>query len=84
MGKKLLSRALDALRTPGARLVLLHTHKTATGNAFFILPRGGRISDETAQQLLERNDVQPYDPGLLPGHPQSWRLGAWRKRTSPR
>jgi hypothetical protein len=29
--------------------------------------------------LLERNDLQPFDDGLLPGHPQSWKLGRWRE-----
>ena len=74
-----MERALNALRKPGARLVLLHTHETKTGNAFYIMPDGGHISDETALALLERNDVQPFDPGLLPGHWQSWALGDWRK-----
>jgi hypothetical protein len=40
---------------------------------------GGRVPDDVAHLLLERNDVQPYDSGLFPGHPQSWRLGNWRE-----
>ncbi len=73
-----LTKALDELRRPGALLVLTYTHRTATGRAFYIIPRGGRVSDEVAQKLLQRNDVQPHDSGLLPGRPQSWRLGDWR------
>ena len=80
MRKKPLTKALDALRRPGARLVLTYTRQTASGRAFYISPRGGRVSDEVAQKLLERDDVQPHDSGLLPGRPQSWRLGNWRSR----
>lgn len=75
---KALNRALGLLRKPGAQLVLVHAHNTASGHAYYIWPNGGRVSDETAQALLEREDVQPFDSGLLPGHPQSWRLGNWR------
>ena len=77
---KALTKAVDALRRPGALLVLTYAPKTITGRAFFIIPHGGRVADEVAQQLLERDDVQPYDSGLLAGRPQSWRLGNWRKR----
>jgi hypothetical protein len=74
-----LTKALDALRRPGALLVLTHTREAVNGRAFYIIPRGGHVSDEVARKLLERDDVQPYDDGLLVGHPQSWRLGDWRK-----
>lgn len=76
MKKTALSKAIDELRHPGALLMLTHT---TTGPAFYITPCGGRIPDEVAQKLLERKDVQPADSGLLPGHPQSWRLGDWRE-----
>lgn len=69
-------QALDLLRRPGSRLAKLH--KTNGGVEFFVWPDGGAVSDATAKALLERNDVQPYDSGLLPGFPQSWRLGNWR------
>jgi hypothetical protein len=72
-----ITRALDLLRGPDARLVRLHSNNGAAG--FYIWPRGNRVSDEVARSLLERDDVQPYDSGLFPGHPQSWRLGDWRK-----
>lgn len=75
---KALNQALGLLRKPGAKLVLEHAHNTATGHAYRIWPCADRVADETAQALLEREDVQPFDSGLLPGHPQSWRLGNWR------
>jgi hypothetical protein len=77
VANKKLNQALDLLRRPDALLVQLHTGK---GTSFFIWPSGGRISDEVARALLERNDVQPHDNGLLPGHPQSWKLGNWRSK----
>jgi hypothetical protein len=75
---KTVERARDRLRKPGARLVLAYTSGAVSGRTFFIEPGGVRIADETAQRLLECPDIQPFDSGLLPGHPQSWRLGNWR------
>lgn len=80
MKQTALSKAIDLMRRPQALLILTYSPDAVSGRAFFIVPCGGRVSDETAQKLLERNDVQPADSGLLPGHPQSWRLGDWRKR----
>jgi hypothetical protein len=71
-----LSKALDELRRPEGKLLLTHT---TAGRAFYIIPCGDRIPDEVAEKLLQRSDIQPADSGLLPGHPQSWRLGDWRK-----
>ena len=73
-----IDKALGLLRSPDARLVRLHANNGTGG--FYIWPRGGRVPDDVAHLLLERNDVQPYDSGLFPGHPQSWRLGNWRER----
>ena len=70
-----LEKALH-LRKPDARLVRLHSNNDGAG--FYDWPRCGRVSDEVAQLLLGRNDIQLYGSGLLPGHPQSWRLGNWR------
>jgi hypothetical protein len=77
---KAVNKALDRLRRPDARLVLTYVNdgSSVTGRAYFIMPGGHRVMDQTAQQLLERGDVQPFDSGLLPGHPQSWKLGNWR------
>jgi hypothetical protein len=72
-----LEKALHLLRSkPDARLVRLHSNNGGAG--FYIWPGGGRVSDEDAQRLLGRNDIQPYDNGLLPDHPQTWRMGNWR------
>ena len=77
--KKLsLEKALHLLRKPDVRLVRLHSNNGGAG--FYIWPGGGRVPNDVAHLLLERNDVQPYDSGLFPGHPQSWRLGNWRER----
>jgi hypothetical protein len=72
-----LDRAVDALRWPDAKLVRLHS-QTKVGRGFFIWPHGERVADDIAELLLRRSDVQPFDSGLLEGHPQSWRLGNWR------
>jgi len=72
-----LEKALHLLRKPDARLVRLHSNNGGAG--FYVWPGGGRVPDEVAQQLLGRSDIQPYDSGLFPGHPQSWRLGNWRE-----
>ena len=78
MRRTAFDKAIDLMRRPQALLILTYSPDAASGRAFFIVP-GGRVSDEVAQKLLERNDMQPADSGLLPGHPQSWRLGDWRK-----
>ena len=66
-----LEKVLHLLRKPEARLVRLHSNNGTAG--FYIWPCGGRVSDEVAQLLLGRNDVQPYGNGLFSNHPQSWR-----------
>ena len=74
---KTLDRALDQLRKPGATLVLCFTPDTVSGRSFYIQPDGIRVTDELAQKLLAHPRVQPFDSGLLPGHPQSWKFGDW-------
>jgi hypothetical protein len=69
-----LDDALAALRQPDHLLVVLHGKARPE---WFVMP-GGPVTEQTARRILERPDVQPHDTGLLPGHPQSWRLGAWR------
>ena len=59
-----------------ARLVRLHSNNGGAG--FYVWPNGGRVSNEVAQLLLGRNDIQPYGSGLFSDHPQSWRRGNWR------
>jgi hypothetical protein len=76
-----LEKALTLLRQPDARLTKLNANNGTAG--FYIWPRGDRISDEIARLLLEHSDMQPFDTGLLPGHPQSCRLGNWREWSRP-
>ena len=54
---KAVSKALDRLRRPDARLVLTYVNdgSSVTGRAYFIAPGGYRVMDQTAQQLLERD-----------------------------
>jgi hypothetical protein len=78
---KTIDRLIDRLRKPDAELVLTCTPDTISGRSFYIMPDGVRVADATAQKLLEHPQVQPYSDGLFPGHPQSWRLGDWRKWT---
>ena len=70
-----LDGALAALRQPDHLLVVLHGKARPE---WFVMP-GGPVSEQIARRILERPDVQPHDTGLLPGHPQSWRLGARRR-----
>ena len=75
---KALDKALTALRRSDARLVRQHG---GTRAGFYVeLPHNSfRVRDEVAAKLLERDDIQPFDPGLPGfGAPQSWRLGSWR------
>jgi hypothetical protein len=67
-----LAVALEALRRPDHLLVVLHGKSKPE---WFVMP-GGPVTEPTARRILERPDVQPHDTGLLPGHPQSWRLRA--------
>ena len=71
------AQVVRLLLRPGARLVLEHTHhrNRVSGRMFFVLPTGTPVSNETAQAVLLRVDVRPFDAGLFEGHPQSWRLG---------
>ena len=63
--KKLsLEKALHLLRKPDVRLVRLHSNNGGAG--FYIWPDGGRVPDDVAHLLLERNDVQPNHSGFFP------------------
>ena len=65
-----LRQAVDLLHRHDTRLMLMHTHD---GNEFYVVP-GGRVGARDAQKILERPDVQSFDDGLFPGHPQQWRI----------
>ena len=63
---KTLDRHFDLLRRPGRELVLTCTRDTVSGRAFYIMPDGIRVTDETAQRIREHPLIQPHSPGLLP------------------
>ena len=70
-------KALTALRRPGAKL--LRQNGGSVAGFYVCIPhKSFRVRDDIAAVLLERDDIQPLDSGLLPGHPQSWRLGKRR------
>jgi hypothetical protein len=71
---KTIDQALTALRRPGAKLLRQYGGRDA---GFYVcIPHGSfRVGNDVATKLLERDDVRPHDSGLLPGHPQSWKLG---------
>ena len=70
---KAFDKALTAMRQPDAKLMRQNGHPVL----FYIcIPhKSFEVSEGIAMKLLERNDIQPFDSGLLPGHPQSWKLG---------
>lgn len=65
-----LRQAIELLHRADTRLMLMHTRD---GQEFYIVP-GGRVDARDAQKILERPDVQSFDDGLFPGHPQQWRM----------
>jgi hypothetical protein len=68
--KMLLSetKAIEMMRER-RRLMQLHTGGRVE---WFIVP-GGQVSAATAANILARPDVQPFDDGLFPGVPQTYR-----------
>jgi len=54
----------------GSRLMVMHAPE---GKHFYIVP-GGRVEHDTAQKIIQREDVIEFDDGLFPGVPQSWRI----------
>ena len=71
MASRALKKVLEALSHPDTKRVRLH----GPAAGFYFWPHG----DAIATSLLERDDIQPFDPGL-PGFdsPQSWKQGNWR------
>jgi hypothetical protein len=53
---------------------LARMHVSGGGQAWFIAPRGGEVTQQVAEALLARNDVQPQADGLFPGMHQTYRL----------
>jgi hypothetical protein len=59
--------------TGGALLKLMHTNN-GNGHQYYVVP-GGHVTHDDAIKILERPDVFPFDDGLFPGNPQSWKIG---------
>jgi hypothetical protein len=81
--KKALDKALTALGRPDALLVRQHGNgDRATRFEVWLPHESFRVRDDVADDLLMREDVQPFDSGLPGlGGPQSWKRGkpgAWR------
>jgi hypothetical protein len=75
MASRALNKVLEALPRPDTKLVRLHGPTAG----FYLWPHGGKVPDEIATALLERDDIQPFDLGLPGfGFPQSWKQGNWR------
>lgn len=66
-----LTKACDALRRHGTRLMIMHA---SDGDHFYVVP-GGRVARDDALKILQRPDIHEFDDGLFPGNPQSWRIG---------
>jgi len=60
--------ALKLMRS-GQSLVRMHTRH---GSKWFLAD--GQVSNETAQKLIARPDVEQFDPGLFAGFAQSYSL----------
>ena len=54
----------------GSRLMIMNA---TDGKHFYIVP-GGRVEHDTAQKIIDREDVIVFDDGLFPGSPQSWKI----------
>jgi hypothetical protein len=49
-------------------------HVSGGGEGWFITPHGGEVTQQVAEALLARDDVQPQHDGLFPGIHQTYRL----------
>jgi hypothetical protein len=80
---KAFGKALTALAHPDALLVRQHGNGARAARFEVWLPHQSfLVRDDVAEELLMREDIQPYDSGLFPGCPQSFKRerkpGAWR------
>ena len=65
-------KALDFMRTPGARLVKLHE---STGVVHYLIPGGYYVEPDIVAKIKAHPLVRPGDDGMWPGHDQTWVLG---------
>lgn len=68
-----LKRALELLQQPDHRLMVMHSPASPEGRAYFVVP-GGYVEPTVALKILEHPKLQPFDDGLFPNCPQSWRF----------
>lgn len=66
-----IKRAVELMRLPDHRLMLMHT---PAGLFYFVVP-GGPIERSDAEKIITRPDVHAFDDGLFPGSTQSWKIG---------
>lgn len=66
---KTVLQAADLMRA-GGTLQQMHSK---SGPCWYIVP-GGEVTENVANALLARPDVQPSDDGLFPGISQTFRL----------
>jgi hypothetical protein len=73
--------AAIALMRDGCLLVLMTLPASEGGHAYYVTGGrgGGRVSDETAEALLERNDVQPGGDNFSWGRSQTYRMKTARR-----
>jgi hypothetical protein len=69
--------AFELMRDGRRHLAQMHTRH---GVKWFVIP-GGEVSDDVAQSLLARPDIQPSEDGLFPGISQTFQF---RSQQHPR
>ncbi len=74
------NKALDLLRLPGHRLMLMHNPLSPECKSYYLVP-GGYVEPKTAEKIIAAPDVHVLDNGLLDGHPQSWVIGQYDSGT---
>ena len=78
MGKGYLSLngALNLLlHAPGSSLKM---YVSGGRREYFVVPNGGMVEEKHALAIIARPEIGPFEDGLFPGNPQSW-----RRRTEP-
>ena len=65
------SRAMDAMRRPGARMMQTNYHGRPD---FWIAPNGYRVEPDIAKRIIAHPQVIGGKDALFPGHHQTWRM----------
>lgn len=63
-------KAVDLLHRTDTRLMIM---RSGDGDEFYVVP-GGRVAADDAKKILLRPDMIPFDDGLFPNNPQSWKM----------